>query len=61
VCDRTERFTYWETYDKPSVNPLTGEEVVTLRLRIEVDYELLMKDQYGEFILRLIEDSVESE
>jgi tRNA(His) guanylyltransferase len=52
---------YWETYDKHSVNPLTGEEVVAARLRIKVDYELPMKYQYGEFILRLIEDSVESE
>jgi tRNA(His) guanylyltransferase len=52
---------YWETYDKPSVNPLTGEEVVAVRRRIMVDYELPMKDQYGEFILLLIEDSLDSE
>src|SRR6266508_4606934 len=52
---------YWEVYDKPAVNPLTGEEVVARRRRIKVDYELPMKDQYGDFILRLIEDSIESE
>jgi hypothetical protein len=41
--------------------PLTGEEVVARRRRIKVDYELPMKDQYGEFILRLIEESLEGE
>jgi hypothetical protein len=48
-----------EVYDKPSVNPLIGEEVVSRR-RVKVDYEPPMKDQYGDFILRLIEDTIES-
>jgi len=48
-------------YDKAAVNPLTGEEVVARRRRIKVDSELPMKDQYGEFILRLIEESFEAE
>jgi tRNA(His) 5'-end guanylyltransferase len=52
---------YWETYDKPAVNPLTGEQVVAKRRRVKVDYDLPMKDQYSEFILRLIEHSIESE
>lgn len=52
---------YWEVYDKPSVNPLTGEHVLARRRRVKVDYELPMKDQYGEFILRLIDESLESE
>ena len=52
---------YWELYDKPTVNPLTGEEVFARRRRVKVDYELPMRDQYGDFILRLIEDSIENE
>ncbi len=52
---------YWESYDKPAVNPLTGQKVVAKRRRIKVDYELPMKDQYSDFILRLIEDSIENE
>jgi len=52
---------YWEVYEKPSVNPLTGEQVLARRRRVKVDYELPMKDQYGEFILLLIEESLESE
>ena len=47
--------------DKPAVNPTTGEEVVARRRRIKVDYELPMKDLYSDFILRLIEISIESE
>src|SRR5215510_1096323 len=52
---------YWEIYDKSAVNPQTGEEVIARRRRVKVDYELPMKDQYSDFILRLIEVSVESE
>ena len=52
---------YSEVYDKPSVNPLTGEQVLARRRRVKVNYELPMKDQYGDFILRFIEDSIESE
>jgi tRNA(His) 5'-end guanylyltransferase len=48
---------YWETYDKPAVNPLTGQEVFAKRRRIKVDYELPMRDAYGEFILSLIENA----
>jgi tRNA(His) 5'-end guanylyltransferase len=44
---------YWETYRKPALNPKTGEQVTAERRRIRVDYELPMKDAYGEFILSL--------
>jgi tRNA(His) guanylyltransferase len=40
---------------------MTREEVAARRRRIKVDFELPMKDQYSDFILNLIEDSVESE
>jgi hypothetical protein len=52
---------YEMALDKPSVNPQTREVVVARRRRIKVDYELPMKDQYGDFILLLIENSLESE
>lgn len=41
---------YWEEYDKPSVNPMTGEEVMARRRRIRKDFELPMKGEYGEFV-----------
>ena len=46
---------YWETYGKPSRNPLTGEEVTATRRRLKVDTELPMKDEYGGFVGRLVE------
>jgi tRNA(His) guanylyltransferase len=52
---------YWELYDRPTINPQTGEQIIARRRRVKVDYELPMRDQYGDFILRLIEQSVESE
>lgn len=41
---------YWEEYEKPSFNPKSGKEVMCVRNRIKVDYELPMKDEYGKFI-----------
>jgi tRNA(His) 5'-end guanylyltransferase len=52
---------YWETYEKPALNPQTGQEVMAERRRVRVDYGLPMKDQYGDFILRLIADSDRAE
>jgi tRNA(His) 5'-end guanylyltransferase len=45
---------YWETYEKNAVNQLTGEEVMATRNRIKVDYELPMRDEYSDFIERLL-------
>jgi len=45
---------YWEHYDKPSVNPVTGECVVAGRRRIRREYELPMKDEYSEFIRAIL-------
>jgi tRNA(His) 5'-end guanylyltransferase len=45
---------YWETYEKPGLNPQTNETVVTERRRIHVDYDLPMKEAYDEFIRRLL-------
>jgi len=48
---------YWEEYDKPSVNPITNEEIMARRLRIRMDFELPMKDEYGELVRSLISKS----
>jgi tRNA(His) 5'-end guanylyltransferase len=48
---------YWETYDKAAVNPLTSQQVVAQRRRVKVDYELPMRDEYGAFVLSLLESA----
>ncbi|MEI7846509.1 MAG: tRNA(His) guanylyltransferase Thg1 family protein [Chloroflexota bacterium] len=45
---------YWETYEKPGRDPLTSETVVTERRRIHVDFDLPMKENYDEFIRKLL-------
>ena len=47
---------YWEVFEKPSQNPVTGDETVARRRRIKRDYDLPMKDEYSEFILRIVEE-----
>jgi tRNA(His) guanylyltransferase len=41
-------------YDKPSINPITKEEVTARRRRIRADLDLPMKDEYGRFVRSLI-------
>lgn len=45
---------YWEEYDKPARNPITGIDVVARRRRIKRDFDLPMKDAYGEFVRALL-------
>ena len=45
---------YWEHYDKPALNPLTNQEVVARRRRIQTDYDLPMKAEYGEFVRSIL-------
>lgn len=45
---------YWEKYDRPAENPVTGEKVVAQRRRIRHDLELPMKDDYSAFLRNLI-------
>ncbi|WP_216701566.1 hypothetical protein [Gloeothece verrucosa] len=45
---------YWEIYQKEGVNPLTGETVLVTRKRLFVDMELPMKDEYSDFVRKLI-------
>jgi tRNA(His) guanylyltransferase len=48
---------YWEAYGKSAKNPLTGEDVLATRRRLKTDMELPMKDDYGFFVRKLVEDS----
>ena len=41
---------YWQSYEKPGLNPQTNEQVITERRRIQVDFNLPMKEAYDEFI-----------
>jgi tRNA(His) 5'-end guanylyltransferase len=45
---------YWEHYDKPALNPITNEEVVARRRRIRTEYDLPMKNDYGEFVRSIL-------
>ncbi len=45
---------YWETYEKPGLNPITHETVVTDRRRIHVELDLPMKDAYDGLIRKLL-------
>ena len=45
---------YWEDYEKPALNPKTGETLTTTRRRIKRDLELPMRDDYSAFVLDLV-------
>lgn len=45
---------YWEEYEKSCININTGEESFCTRKRIKIDYELPMKDEYAEFIEKIL-------
>jgi tRNA(His) guanylyltransferase len=45
---------YWEEYDRPAENPVTGENVLARRRRIRRDLELPMKEDYSAFLRQLI-------
>jgi tRNA(His) 5'-end guanylyltransferase len=45
---------YWEDYQKPGVDPRTGETVMATRRRIRVDLELPMRDECSRFVEEMI-------
>ena len=45
---------YWEEYERPAENPVTGEKVTARRRRVRRDLELPMKDDYSAFLRKLI-------
>jgi len=50
---------YWEEYQKPGYNPITGENVSASRRRIRRDLNLPMKDEYSAFIAELVSENRE--
>lgn len=48
---------YWEEFEKPAVNPKTGEETNALRRAIRCDLELPMRDAYSEFVRKMMQQS----
>jgi tRNA(His) 5'-end guanylyltransferase len=48
---------YWEEYDRPAANPVTGEQVVARRRRVRRDFELAVKDDYTAFLRKVIGDA----
>jgi tRNA(His) 5'-end guanylyltransferase len=48
---------YWEEYDRPAENPVTGEKGVARRRRIRRDLELPMKDEYSAFLRKRIAEN----
>ncbi|KAF3889658.1 MULTISPECIES: tRNA(His) guanylyltransferase Thg1 family protein [Nostocales] len=49
---------YWEEYEKLGYNPVNGEVVPTTRRRILHDFNLPMKDEYSQFITKIINSSL---
>lgn len=45
---------YWEEFDKAGQNPRTGQTTIARRRRVRRDYELPMKDAYGEFVRQVM-------
>ena len=45
---------YWEEFERPAENPVTGEKVIAKRRRVRHDLELPMKDEYSAFLRKLI-------
>ena len=48
---------YWEAVPHQGKNPTTGEIIETTRKQIRVDYDLPMKDEYGDLVLSLCRGS----
>ena len=49
---------FWESYQKTGTNPLTQETVSTTRKRLKTDFELPMRDEYGNFVRTLIDGAL---
>lgn len=49
---------YWEEYDRPGANPVTGEPTTARRRRIRRDLDLPMRDAYSAFLRGLMGTAV---
>lgn len=45
---------YWEEYEKEGRNPLTGDTAIAIRRRVQVAYDLPMKDEYDVLLHSLL-------
>jgi tRNA(His) 5'-end guanylyltransferase len=45
---------YWEEFDRPAENPVTGEQAFARRRRIRRDFELLVREDYSAFLRKLV-------
>lgn len=45
---------FWEQYDKPSPNPVTGGQSIVTRRRIKRDMELPMGEESGTFVSQFV-------
>jgi tRNA(His) guanylyltransferase len=45
---------YWEEFERPAENPITGEKTVARRRRVRRDLELPMKEDYSAFLRGLL-------
>jgi tRNA(His) 5'-end guanylyltransferase len=45
---------YWEEYEKPAQNPVTGVETIACRRRIRQDFNLPMKAEYEECLRSIV-------
>ncbi len=45
---------YWETYEKQGFNPVTGKTEIAERRALKVDDELLIREEYSNFIAELL-------
>ena len=48
---------YWEEYEKDGLNPKTGESTTAIRRRIVRDLDLPMRDEYSDFMRRVLQRS----
>jgi tRNA(His) guanylyltransferase len=44
----------WEDYEKPALNPKTGQAVKAVRRRLKAEYELPLRDDYTAFVEKRI-------
>lgn len=44
----------WETYDREAINPIKGEKVTAQRRRVKRDLELPMREEYAEYVAKLL-------
>ncbi|MEZ6106853.1 MAG: hypothetical protein R3B96_12215 [Pirellulaceae bacterium] len=52
---------YWEQFARPAVNPVTNEDIAARRCRIRIEFDLPMKDDYGQLVRSIISNAKHKE